>query len=567
MKKILIFALALCLLLASCSSETEQSTPKGEENPEKVIYEELSPNEFKIIGDLPDIGEFSGKSDAGRFYDEITYDFIPSDEYGTVVPYVDSYRVYETEGSDWHIEQSYGSYGFCTPDGKIVMDASYRNAYVNYNETDDGFGYYVMSREINVKDDAPDEYMPSEQLVIPKDGSWCLTLDGERMWISSAGGGYLSVIEYPEYESDDVVKTLLYDYNGNLVKTLYGIDSTGIYSQGLLMVSEYRDNNYYTWFLNENSNIELGPFKSATNFNEYGIACVSDELGEYLINTEGERLTGYYNNIYREYNSETDKSLYSARHNGNSKKLDIYAADGNLLSTIEGASYVSFKFPDNGDIYYCYTSYDTNEKGQIDYGRERMIWKRLGDDAELVSKEFGVSPNSYSSTDNCFVHLDKQNGIAYVFDVNGETIAVLDGGVTEILALSEFGEYIVYQTGEYEYKYDEVLGNISTDTRKTYIYDSKKKQNVYEIEKGTSAYYMSDGSRYIMINSFDEFDLLGGSESCWLFDAEAGKVVFQECENISITQIGEKTYINVCGNNFSALYDEKLNIIRKTYYE
>ena len=144
---------------------------------------------------------------------------------------------------------------------------------------------------------------------------------------------------------------------------------------------------------------------------------------------------------------------------------------------------------------------------------------------------------------------------------------MLDGGVTDILVLSEFGDYIVYQTGEYEYKYDEVLGYISTDTRKTYIYDSKKKQNVYEIEKGTSAYYMSDDSRYIMINSFDESDLFGGSEACWLFDAETGKVVFQECENIMITQIGEKTYINVCGSNFSVLYDEKYNIIRKIYYE
>lgn len=568
MKKALIIILSALVFLTSCTISVNKESNVGTIGSSEV-QSPVDPNVFHLSS-LPDIGEFSGINSGGRFYDEITYDFIPSDEYGMIVPYVASYRVFETpkeEGSDWHVEQGYASYGFCTLDGRIVMDASDTNSYVSYNETDDGFGFYTLSREVHVKDDAPDEFMPTEQLIIPKDGSWCLSLESDRMWLSVSGGGYLSVVEYPGNDSDEKVKTHFYDYNGNHVKTLDGIDSTGIYSCGLLMVSSWETNTYTTWFINEYGETVLGPYYSASDFNEFGITRVQDENGTFLINTEGEKLTDYYDSIFREYYSDSSKRLFSARRFGPEKIVDVFAPDGSLIGTIEGTSYVSFKFPDNGDILYYYTHYDENEKGYPIYNSERMIWKRLGDNTEFVSKEFGVTPNSYNCTDNSFVHLDKESGVAYVFDADGETIAVIEDGISEVLSLSEYADYIVYQTGVYEYKYDETLGNISTDTRQTYIYDSDERTNVVALEKGVSAYFTDENSRYMTISHFDEDDFFGGIAEYWLFDSEKGEIVLDECQNISVYKIDGKDYITACSKNQAVLYDGDLKPIIKRYFE
>ena len=66
---------------------------------------------------------------------------------------------------------------------------------------------------------------------------------------------------------------------------------------------------------------------------------------------------------------------------------------------------------------------------------------------------------------------------------------------------------------------------------------------------------------------FDETDFFGGTEKCWLFDTETGKMLFENCNNIVLHSIDGKTYINVCTDNSTALYDNEFNLIRKAYYE
>ena len=555
MKKKLFVLIATLMLVTSCSPDKRESGPGKAESPPPSENSVYVPNKL-YIDSLPDIGEFSGKTDGGRFYDEITYDFIPSDEYGTVVPYVSSYRVFETpkeEGSDWHAEQGYASYGFCTPDGKIVMDASYKNTYVYYNETNDGFGYYIMSREVNAKEDAPDEFVPSEQLIIPKDGSWCLTLEGDRMWLSSSGGGYLAVVEYPVQESDGVVKIHLYDYNGNLVKTLEGIDNIGVYSCGLMMVSSWENNTYTTWFISEENEMVLGPYNSASNFNSFGVANVEDELGAYIINTEGKAISGLYQSIFRDYHADASKQLFVARHLGEEKKADVFSADGKFLKTVDGAYYISFNFPENNRILYHYTKYDVDENGKTDYKSERIVWKFLDDDSDFVSKEFGVSPNSYINSDNCFSYTDSTARTGYFFDGNGETIAVIDNldGISDV---SENGEYIIYN----EWLDDEVV--------KTHIYDSEKGEIAFTVDTATSAYFVGKDDRFIVVSVFDNA-VFGGESNNYLFDTLSGEVVFSQCPHISVNQVNDELYINVCHKNYCALYDKELKPIIKKYYE
>ena len=562
MKKYLICVLTLCLLLASCSENKNETESIKESGGETI---EVSANEFRIVGELPDIGEFSAADSKDRFHDGPVYDFIPSDEYGKIIPYIGSYKVYETpkeEGSDWHTEMGYCSYGFCTPDGKIVMDASDKNTYINYRETNDGFGFYTLSREMNPVDDAPDEWLPSETYVIPLDGSWVIKLSSSS-WVTNSGGGYIGVCDYPEDGSP--VRTLLYDYDGNLVKTVDGVDSTGIYSNGLMLISEWTNEGYRANFINEDGEIVFGPYSAANDFNEYGIAAVTDENGAYLMNSDGERLTDYYDSIFREYSDDSEKQVFSARHEGDSKKCDVYSQSGEYMGLVEGTSYASFRFPDNGKVFYYYIYYPENEKGYPIYDQEGMICKNLETGEDLISEEFGVCPNSYSGSDNCFVHVDKTEKRVSLFDAGGETIAKIDGA-SDVTAVSEYGEYVIYIEGEHEYGIDEQTGLPLKDTRKVHVYDSEKGESVFTLDSPCNA-YLTEDKRFIRISVFDETDFFGGTEKCWLFDTETGKMLFENCNNIVLHSIDGKTYINVCTDNSTALYDNEFNLIRKAYYE
>ncbi len=549
-KAVLIAVLVLLLLLTSCKVD---------------VTDTRSPNVFHMDA-LPDIGSFSGMAKVERFHEELTYDFVPSNEYGKIVPYVGSYRLFETpkvEGDDWHTEMGYASYGFCTTDGKIVMDASDKNTYIMYHTTDDGFGYYTVTREARQKDDAPDEYLPTETYVIPLDGSWCLKFDGNS-WVSNSGGGYIGVCDYPEDGSD--VRTHLYDYDGNLVKTIEGVDSTGTFSQGLILISEWTDDGYRAHFIDENEEIVLGPYSSASDFNEYGITAVTDVNGAYLVNTKGERLTGYYDSFYKESSDDMKKQVFVGRYKDNNKVSDVYSDGGIHIGTAEGSTYYSFRFPDNGEIYYYYTYFPENEKGYPIYNEERMIWKNLRTGEDFVSKEFGVSPSSYSGTDNCFIHLDKDQNKAILMNGDGETVSVIDGA-NEVVNTSEYGEFVIYIEGEYNYGIDELTGLPFKDTRKTHIYDTKKGEIVYSVDASGNTHFADEKKRFLMISVYDEASLFGGEVASWLFDTVSGKIVFENCKDISLYEIEGVTYINVCTENSSALYDENFNVIRKEYFE
>lgn len=549
MKKITLLILCLVLLLTSCKT---------------YVTDTRSPNEF-YIESLPEIGGFSGKTSGELFYENIGTDFVPSDEYGEVIPYIGTYRLYETppeEGSDWHTEVGYCSYGFCAPDGRIVMRASDKNSYLNYTKTDDGFGFYTLTREIQPVDDAPDEFIPGETYIIPRDGSWCIKLS-EGSWVTSSGNGYINMCDYPTDGGE--VKTLMYDYEGNLVHTFEGIDSLGKYTNGLVMISKWSSTGYTAEFVDLNGERILGPYKAASDFNEYGITAVQDENGFYLTNMSGVRLTDYYEHIFKEYSGE--KMVFAAKHMENKKEHDVFDEKGNFIAAVNANSYFSVRFPDNGEILYYYTEYEENEKGYPIYDSERMVCKRISDGTDFISKEFGVSPNSYSGSNNCYVHIDKENSVGYFFDGNGETIAVIDD-VTDIINVSENGEYIVYQTGTYDYGYDELTGESNIiDTRKLFIYDSAKKENIFSLDRGGSGYFPDSTERYIVITVYDETDFFGGEATYWLYDAKQSKMLFENCNQISFYDVGDNCYFNVCTDNTSALYDSNLNCIRKTYFE
>lgn len=543
MKKLFVLIALISLVLSSCTRAD------NEEEPLKLV--------FKIDGELPEIEDFSSGS-AGRFYEEYTPDFIPSDEYGLILPYIGSYRTFvTTDYPDWQAEQGYASYGFCTPDGKIVMDASDKTSIVNYFETSDGFGYYAVTRDLQQKDDAPDEFMASETLIIPKDGSWCITLE-PGSWLQDADYGHFAIVSYPRQEENPVVESIIYDYDGNYVTTLVGVDSISFAPDGLLYTSKWENNKSYHSYMNFDGETVFGPYASLAHFNSKGITYVEDYNGEwYFVNKDGQRLTDKeYGAIHRSGGFDVGEDLYVARYPDNKRTLDIYNGDAEIIGTIYGTSGASFRFPDNGEIIYSFYSSD---------GKGTEIFKRLSDNSDFVSKEYGVMPNSYDGDYNTYIYKNDEKGV--VFDADGETIIEIDD-LDSFMNMSKDKRFITYTIGDYKFGFNEETGESEIDdTRRTVVYDMQKGEAVYCVDGGGYAHFVGDEDRYVYISIYRETSVIGGESLFYLYDTQEGKEVFSGCRALSILTIDGKDYFSVCTGKISTLYDGYMNPIIRNYNE
>lgn len=539
MKRYICIFFTLMIFLSGCT-ETVQK-----ENGEKQIR-----SVFYIDGELPDIGDFSGSKKQEHFHGEYTPYFIPCDSYGEIIPYIGNYKIYKTTDADWLAEQGYASYGLCTPDGRIVMDASEKNYHVNYFETDDGFGYYTVSRNLRAKNDAPDEYYPGETLLIPKDGKWCKTLDSST-WLSSAGSG---VIIIGMYIDDNQYKTVVCDYNGAELFSKIGVMPLGIPSNDLILLIKWAGGlTPEHYFVNKDGEKVLGPYKYAASFSSEGTAYVCDyDDNYYFIDTSGKRLTFEDYSEVTECIREDGNHWYIARHkNYIHRGNDVLDSFGNIIANIENSSYITLRFPKNGEILY-------RDSGGV--------WKRLSDRTVFKSREFNVSPNEYYGTDDLYFYRNEEDGSAVVFDGNGETVAIFDS-FFDFTDISENGKYVAYNSGTCDYKYDEILGkSITTDTRKLHIYDTEKQEHIYSSGLPGYANFTGEDDRYIFITTYQS-DYFAGTSIVSLYDTKTDKIIFDSCNTIRQYIIGGKSYFCVCTKNTNTLYDSDMNVIIRTYTE
>ncbi len=548
MKKVLLAIMLCSLMLSSCT----KADINGSENEVPVV------KVFSVDGELPEIGEFTGSKAHERFYEEYAPDFIPSDEYGEIIPYVGNYRTFvKTDSPDWQAEQGYAYYGFCTSDGKIVMDASDKTGFINYFETDDGFGYYSVSREIEQKDDAPDEFFSNETLIIPKDGSWCITLE-PGSWMQGSGYGHFATCIYPRYDEEGIVKTVIYDYNGNVVTTLEGVDSVYFTAGGLLYTSKWENSTSYQYYMNYDGEIVFGPYQTLAHFNDKGITYVEDYNDEwYFVNADGTRLTyKEYDAIHRNGGYDSDNEVYVARYPDGKRTIDVYNGNAEIIGTIYGVSGANFRFPDNGEIIYSFYS---------DSGRE--IFKKLADNSDFVSKEYGVMPNSYEGDDNTYIYKDDEKNIGVIFDGSGDTVAVIDD-LYSYMDMSEDGRFITYSVGDYDFALDaETRTEHITDSRRTVVFDLETKEQVYSVNGSGYTYFVGDNDRYVHISIYNETSFFGGTSTYYLFDTLTGKAVFADAKQLTYTKVGENEYYSVSTENTCTLYDGNMNIIIKLYNE
>lgn len=548
MKRIVLL-LSLIFVLCAC---VQVNSPA---NTEETVLRDV----FIIQGELPDIGEFSGNMQHGRFYEEYTPDFIPSDKYGKIIPYIGNYKEYSNNDSSNEITNGYPSYGFCTTDGKIVMDASSKTVGIYYRETYDGFGYYTVSRNMKQREDAPDESYAEEKLVIPVSGEWCIRLDKNES-VSQAGGGVIVIIRYTDEDYQNSISTL-YDYSGNRLTEFTGYDSYGVYTQGFMAAAKYGWNTgekYSVSFINIDGEVVFGPYSSTSNFQQSGTAYVSDfEGNSYLIDTSGNRITEKnYSQISLATPTGGDRVIYTAKcADGGTDILDGY---GNIIGYVDTNQYVSVSLPKNGEIICYYNNYSGNYYG------EELVWKCLYGGSDFVSREYGVMPNQYYYDDDMYVH-KADDGKAIVFDGNGETIAVIDDWQS-ISQLSPNGRYLVYTSGEYDYSYSTQVPQALSPIR-LHIYDTYDKKDVFAVDGDGYVSFVGKDGRYALVHSAERFTMFGGYNSYYLYDTVTNEVLFDGCRYIESQTFNGKTYYSVCTDNSNTLYDGDMNVVLRLYNE
>lgn len=561
MKRLACMLAVSLLMFCGCTRMAAVRTDEPAETKEPEVQTVKSA--FYIKGELPDIGSFSGSEKYKRFYEEYTPYFIPSDKYGEIIPFIGKSKIYETpkyEKSSFSASSMYSSYGFCTKDGRVVMDANPDIQHISYRETDDGFGCYQYS-VLSVNKDDPYEfevYGPHSSFLVPKSGKWCIELP-QGAWVNGIENGYI-VIAWPSEEEQEeypvIDRIRIYNYDGELVSQIEDDGGGDEYSCGMIVVRDYSGDRDVSEFVNLKGERVWGPFSWASSFNDYGVAIVKNYDDEYyLMDDEGNRITTQkYSNISEVYGF-TDVTGFQAVHADNRRNSDVYSLDGKLLGTIESEStYYNIDICDDETVIYSYN------KGETE------CYKYM-DGTPFVSSELGVSPNQYVSGDDVYVYRDDNTKKAVVFNHKGETLFKLDE--LEYLGyVNKDNSFAVYTTGSAGYEFNEITGeSFEVDTVKQHIYDIKNQKIVLTSDGNGHSQFAGKDDRYIIIQVTQSSGMFSSVYKYSLYDTQTGKMLFRDCLNITDRTIGGEDYFNVCTKNKSTLYDGEFNVVLKTLNE
>ena len=172
MRKLLVLLLALVLLCAC--APVAPSEPSDTEQTPGTTQQTNTDENGKIVFSVDEVkklSEFSdGRENYSRYYDEFVGEFIPSEDYGEIVPFIGGF-----------VSDEYGHYreariGFCTLDGKIVCDPVYSGVVCSNSEN---YIFYVV-RIPEIEDTAEDKYLSTSStkgLITRNDGKVAVEID------------------------------------------------------------------------------------------------------------------------------------------------------------------------------------------------------------------------------------------------------------------------------------------------------------------------------------------------------------------------------------------------------
>ncbi len=532
-KNILPILMASATLLSACANKEPVKDTVSEDTP-KVVS---SPS-FHIEGKLPDIGEYSGK-ELIKYHKNASSTFIPSDDYGTLVPFTSRTKEYTNNEFGELATMTYSKEGICTDKGEIVLLPS--DATVYYYDHCEDFPYITVTP---YDEESFQMMLPSEQTLIPLNGKWSMTLP-TGSWITGAGDGVVSVMKMSNPQNYNHDKLVCYDYDGELIYEKDGVSYAGEYSHGYINVSLDSDELRNSCYLDKNGAVASDMYRTCHTFNEHGIAYVYEyDAHSYLINTDFEKISDVYESIYFE------EECIVARKDD---YAEIFELDGTYIDTIITQGKYANIHGGGKQLIYSISSKDGD------------VYKKL-DGKDFVNDE-GNAPNTYSSVPGYFVHKDEKENISTIFDADGNILAKLEN-CNSLSHITPDEKLIVYQKGSYDFE-EFVDGRpIYTDPIKTVVYDVENQKDLLALDgSGGVGYEKEYDGRYITLYTYNDLDFMGGVSKYYLFDTENKELVFENCYNITHTKIGQKEFYSVVTQNFCTLYDGNFNKILRIINE
>ncbi len=544
MKKYLILVLTfLILVLCSCNNEIQHDN----------AFEIVGDNEFFIKGELPDIGEYSNGEIFSRFYESFTPNFIPSDKYGMIIPFIGKNKDYylkDTQTNDQY-STNYSFYGFCTPDGRIVMDAgAYDNVYLT--TTDDGFSYYTLTTFSEYDEIA-------KQIIIPLDGSFMLELSSNS-YLGGVSDGIIVVCqsvldEDGKYYNDN----LFYDYSGNLLFEYVDKQANLLsYKNGyakFIRNTYYSDNNSINsdneprrYFIDKKGNKVLTQFYEVTDFNENGFAGASldgktygfiDTSGNFVLQPKYARINTMYGNEFVSFCGITEDGF-----------SEVLSNDLKVIGRVNTDSYIRLLG-------------DSQEKLVAEYYQnERDVYVRLSDGTEIYNKEYNVYPNRlYTNNNEYFFYVDYEKHFAVVMDYYGNTVDYIENVIGIDGYFSKYNILVC--------QYLEDVNDYNT--RKTYLYSLSEKKIIKEFDNYTYHRFLGDNSNLLVVDTYFHDENQDKSYMYFyspehitsIYDVEKGEFVLDNLKGLHYFKIGDKFYFCTYNDSKMVLYDDEFQPIIK----
>lgn len=483
---------------------------------------------------LPDIGKYESSSVKKYFHGGPVAEFIPSDSYGYIVPFISEIREFAPENEKSGAEtQNEASYGFATLDGRIIVGGIYRS--VRTLTSKSGQIVYIAQTFIRTAEDIAEldeESAIGETFLIGQDGSWSI-----------------KVHSFPDYDPNP--KDYIEVFNADGSQTLYDFNGNVIFDGAKALPGERIESIYYA----KNGKFIL----EVTND--------SDKSRVICVNSEGELLTEIK---IRDYSVlRIINGVFIVFSTDDSERYNLCDLNGNLLlkDSFDFLSYdessKSFLCADNDKTTFY--RYDVNGKlinkiktdfksSQIRYvlsGKDGSSLVFLNDDGKyvlystLTGKKIKLdqknlkkeSKNGEPSFLPLYTHLNGEDEDFILLARKDGTQDIYDAFGTYIMSMNDFyGPLGKTPDGGYYYR--------SKDNK--FVVRSHSPRNDFELDlndRKTAEFSLySYDSRYVAFLCSDD---KGENEFFRVYDLGTKEIAFDSLKAFESYSVGGKTFYSV----------------------
>ncbi len=530
-KKRLMLVLSVLFVLTvftACSAPLKPSEPTTQAavQPTQEASAPADGSPFFQLSSLPKIGPYYD----GTVYQRMTADYVdkfqPSDQYGTLLPYIGDYRLYRSEETgfedeDWSFDDQYPRYGLMKADGAVVTDAVYENIY-----TENGLYFLYKSDAVNGKSRV-------QMTILPINGKWSIEQDYED-WETSYCGSLAKAqrIFAFSYETKSVA---VYDFNGKKLFDKQNISEFSVCEEAeCFTVRVEKGEKTFTTLLDKNgrelktiqgyiysckdcTNYFIGElvewFRDGDGYDTVSKSGILKKDGSWLIKPIYDNTSAYQDKYFICGDDHTTTVL-----DENLKKVFTADADEIEFNEIEWFNNEPIHWKSNGEESACYTI----------LGGHKPI---MANGKELVSVEPFFETNLFLGVDaNKNGYLFTRDGTVKktIADI-GERRSMVNERLLEI-STGEEKKLVshVIDAKTMEEKYSFVCHDESSNMQKSIGYPEEEAQTCVEC--------------YVFPIESDDYD----TETIYqVIEIETGKTLVDACDYVRVYHIDGKDYY--CG--------------------